>query len=31
MALVPVFLVVAVMLTFIGVPVGLSWWKRHHG
>jgi hypothetical protein len=27
-ALVPVFLVAAVMLAFIGVPVILSWWKR---
>jgi hypothetical protein len=29
-ALVPVFLVAAIMLAFIGVPVVLSWWKRHH-
>jgi len=29
-ALVPVFLVAAIMLAFIGVPVILSWWKRRH-
>jgi hypothetical protein len=27
-ALIPVFLVVAIMLAFIGVPVIMSWWKR---
>jgi hypothetical protein len=31
MTLLPVFLVVAVMLAFIIVPVGMSWWKRHKG
>jgi hypothetical protein len=31
MALIPVFLVAAVMLAFIGIPVGLSWWKRRRG
>jgi hypothetical protein len=30
-ALLPVFIVVAVMLAFIVVPVILSWWKRHRG
>lgn len=28
MELFPVFLVAAIMLAFIGVPVFLSWWKR---
>ena len=28
MALFPVFLVVAIMLAFIGIPVIMSWWKR---
>jgi hypothetical protein len=28
MALIPVFLVAAIMLAFIGVPVVMSWWKR---
>jgi hypothetical protein len=27
-AWIPVILVVAVMLAFVGVPVFLSWWKR---
>jgi hypothetical protein len=27
-ALVPVFIVVAVMVAFIGVPVFLSWWRN---
>lgn len=31
MALLPLFLVLAVMLAFIGVPVFLSWWKRRRG
>jgi Tfp pilus assembly protein FimT len=26
--LLPVFLVVAVMLAFVGVPVFLSWWRN---
>jgi Tfp pilus assembly protein FimT len=26
--LVPVFLVVSVMVAFIGVPVFLSWWRN---
>jgi Tfp pilus assembly protein FimT len=26
--LLPVFLVVSVMLAFIGVPVFLSWWRN---
>jgi hypothetical protein len=30
-ALIPVFLIVAVMLAFVGIPVFLSWWKRHRG
>jgi hypothetical protein len=28
MALLPVFLVVSVMLAFIGVPAFLSWWRN---
>jgi hypothetical protein len=28
MALIPVFLVVAVMLAFVGVPAFLSWWRN---
>lgn len=28
MALLPIFLVAAVMLAFIGVPVFMSWWKN---
>lgn len=28
MALLPVFLIVAVMLAFIVIPVVLAWWKR---
>jgi hypothetical protein len=28
MALLPVFVVAAVMLAFIGVPVFMSWWKN---
>jgi hypothetical protein len=31
MALIPVFLVVAVMVAFIVVPVTLSWFKRRRG
>jgi hypothetical protein len=31
MALLPVFLVVAVMVAFIVVPVALSWLKRRRG
>jgi hypothetical protein len=27
-ALLPVFLIAAVMLAFIGVPVFLSWWRN---
>jgi hypothetical protein len=26
--LIPVFLVVSVMLAFVGVPVFLSWWRN---
>jgi Tfp pilus assembly protein FimT len=27
-AVLPIFLVVAVMLAFIGVPVFMSWWRN---
>ena len=31
MALLPVFLVVGIMVAFIGVPVALSWLRRRRG